>query len=519
MSRTLKHMAVSAISIVLSTILMLSVCTVPVAAYTAASKGTITFNMSFYDSHRAACETLAQGISNLDEQVDLSKYQLSKTEATNLMRTVLVMHPEFFFVDNTHFIIGSDGIYAAVICPMYLGSTQALTDETKQTINDMRDTFNSKVDEILKKIDASMSDFQKAVILHDYIVLNCKYNKDYTSVESCSAYNALVEGYSTCQGYSGAYSYLLSRVGISSEIVEASTMYHVWNKVCVDNYYYNVDVTWDDPLNDKPGHVSHKYFLLSDSAITSGSSIQAHYGYATYYQSNNTKYDNEYFHGLDTQFCWHGSYFYAVDNKFESKYEKSLLKINAVTGEIVQIMHFDYLWITEDGTSYWPGGYMSLDICGDNLYFNSADSIYEYNITTQKTECIINNSGIMGTNRYYGMYLKNDDIYVYINKNPNDEGTVSLCTSLNKQNTTEDTGNFTITFPPETTTAISVTGDADSDGKITIADATVLQKYLAKKTTLTSEQLLCANVNSDEKTDILDVTQIQKYLAKKITSF
>lgn len=519
MSRTLKHISEAFTAVILSAILIFSTCTFHVSAYTAAPEGEINFNVSFYDSHEAACNTVVQGISNLDSQIDLSKYQLSKTEATNIMRTVLTMHPEFFFVDNTRFMIGSDGIYAAVIRPMYRGVADELTDSTRQTINNQRDTFNSKVDKILAKTDSTMTDFQKAVVLHDYIVLNCKYNKDYSSTESCTAYSALVEGYATCQGYAGAYSYLLACVGISSEIVESPKMFHVWNKICINNYYYNVDVTWDDPLYDKAGHVSHKYFLLSDAAISGSSSIQSHYGFNTYFQGSSTKYDNEYYHGLDTKFCFYGNEFYAIDNKFESKYEKNLIKVNINTGEIKQISHFDFQWLTEDESSYWPGGYMSLDICNDNLYYNSTDSIYAYNINSGKTECIVDNSGKLATNRYYGMYLVNNDIYVFINKTPNIEGTVSLCDSICEESTTTTTELFTGTVPSKSTTDVPVLGDINSDGNVTISDATLLQKYLAKKVTLTNEQIVCANVNKDNNTDIRDATKIQMLLSRKISSF
>lgn len=61
-------------------------------------------------------------------------------------------------------------------------------------------------------------------------------------------------------------------------------------------------------------------------------------------------------------------------------------------------------------------------------------------------------------------------------------------------------------------------GDVNGDGKITIADATAIQKHLAKLTELSVEQLINADTNSDGKITITDATRIQKYLAKLISS-
>ena len=63
-------------------------------------------------------------------------------------------------------------------------------------------------------------------------------------------------------------------------------------------------------------------------------------------------------------------------------------------------------------------------------------------------------------------------------------------------------------------------GDADMDGKLTIKDATFIQKYIAKyeevryKVLTTEHQSSLLNFNQDNKTNIKDATAIQKYLAK-----
>ena len=86
-----------------------------------------------------------------------------------------------------------------------------------------------------------------------------------------------------------------------------------------------------------------------------------------------------------------------------------------------------------------------------------------------------------------------------------------------------------ITIPPapiEPTTSIIVNdgksylyGDVNFDEKITIKDATVMQKALAQMASLTDLQLIISDVNASKSISIADVTTIQKYCANVISSF
>ncbi len=60
----------------------------------------------------------------------------------------------------------------------------------------------------------------------------------------------------------------------------------------------------------------------------------------------------------------------------------------------------------------------------------------------------------------------------------------------------------------------SVLGDVDGDGKLTIDDATLIQRYLAHLNDFDNEQLELADFDGDGVVTIIDVTMIQRYLAK-----
>ncbi|MBE6824186.1 MAG: hypothetical protein E7513_02450 [Ruminococcaceae bacterium] len=59
-------------------------------------------------------------------------------------------------------------------------------------------------------------------------------------------------------------------------------------------------------------------------------------------------------------------------------------------------------------------------------------------------------------------------------------------------------------------------GDVDGDGKITIVDATHIQRHLASLSTLDDAQLKRADTYKDGKVSIIDATQIQRFIAQLI---
>ena len=62
-------------------------------------------------------------------------------------------------------------------------------------------------------------------------------------------------------------------------------------------------------------------------------------------------------------------------------------------------------------------------------------------------------------------------------------------------------------------------GDANGDGRISIADATIIQKYLAKIGSMSEEKLKIADISGDGRISVADATIIQKRLAGLIKSY
>ena len=119
-------------------------------------------------------------------------------------------------------------------------------------------TIQEKIDEIIAEcISEDMSEYQKARALHDWLCDHVEYDDSLTNY---SAKSALIDGRSTCSGYSEAYAQLLTAVNIENHTVPNYLINHEWNMLKLNGKWVYVDVTWDDVSE---GH-NYRYFCFND---------------------------------------------------------------------------------------------------------------------------------------------------------------------------------------------------------------------------------------------------------------
>ncbi|MCX7884305.1 MAG: hypothetical protein N2448_04665 [Caloramator sp.] len=152
-------------------------------------------------------------------------------------------------------------------------------DYSRETILNQHSELNKKAKEIIESIiNKDMTDFEKELAIHDYIINNTRYDIDnyYNGSipwESYTSYGVLVKGVAVCQGYANAMSKLLTLAGIENMIItgKANGEPHAWNLVKLDGEWYHVDVTWDDPIFYKNGTKidakRYDYFNITDSQM------------------------------------------------------------------------------------------------------------------------------------------------------------------------------------------------------------------------------------------------------------
>ena len=132
------------------------------------------------------------------------------------------------------------------------------------------EAFNEAKKEVINK-NLSTEDQLKEI--HDYIIDNSIYDSNRTDnnvieYKSDIAYGPLIEGYGICGGYSDAFELFLEDLGIKSYKVSSDS--HVWNAVDLYNNWYNIDLTWDDPVtNTGEQIIEEKFFKVTTNELLS----------------------------------------------------------------------------------------------------------------------------------------------------------------------------------------------------------------------------------------------------------
>lgn len=285
----------------------------------------------------------------------------------------------------------------------------------------------------------------------------------------------------------------------------------MWNKVHIGNAWYNVDVTWDDPINDRPGHAQHTYFLLSDNVIQNLPS--KHYDYTISYGANSTKYDNYEIHNFDTRLCEVNGEFYGFVNNNSSANKGALLKYKLDSNTYEKKLKLNERW-SAGGNSYWINTFMSLEKYNDTLYFNTSDAVYSYDVETGRQAVVASDiSGVSASSGKlcYGMVLKGDAMYVAVSDSPNNKATLQYVKRVDKGNLAIGMTNYVMTASTNSAEK-AYYGDANGDGKINIADATAIQKAIVGIVNQNEIERINSDVNFDSDITVIDATTIQMYI-------
>ncbi|MBR1506912.1 MAG: hypothetical protein IJ619_02780 [Eubacterium sp.] len=147
----------------------------------------------------------------------------------------------------------------------YRGSDLRITIDFPYSEIDMKNHF-SRLANLATDLKGK-NDYETVKNVHDYLIDHFEYDEG-----RCEVNHADIEGFRdgvmVCSGYGLAAYYLLNSAGVKTRIVigyggnsEYGNQNHLWNLVCLDGKWYNMDVTWDDL--SKRGK-SYKYFLKSD---------------------------------------------------------------------------------------------------------------------------------------------------------------------------------------------------------------------------------------------------------------
>ena len=143
--------------------------------------------------------------------------------------------------------------------------------EKAYTSEDIQE-IDQKIDDIyhsLIKDNDNVIDNIKNV--HNYIINNSKYDSlrsdnNVINYKSDIAYGTLIQGYGLCGGYTDAMELFLEKMNIKSYKISSNS--HVWNAIFVNNQWYHLDLTWDDPVtSDLSDVLDDTFFLINTTSL------------------------------------------------------------------------------------------------------------------------------------------------------------------------------------------------------------------------------------------------------------
>lgn len=343
-----------------------------------------------------AKQALLEGMKNFKEEIDIRSCGISSDELGDLYVGLAYEHPELFYVKTQWgWSIAYEGSTKVLsVFPSYSIDGKVIPKgkitEYMPQIQQQQAELTQKVEEITAQIGENWTPLQKALYLHDYIATHGQYDtiskvdvQNKIDERRRDAYGMLIDGIGVCQGYTLAYRLLLKEVGIDSGTVTSDSMNHVWNLIQIDGNWYHVDVTWDDPTEDRIGQSQHVYFCLSEDKLkdtNNGAHNAPDFKYSLNVKTDDKTFDNYYWANVDSAFVpLNGKWYYLL-------YQSGLMQTEdpkqagSLKKPINTVWH---VWM--NGSSYWPGLYSGLSRYNDELIYNTTDTVYRYD-PKSKTE-------------------------------------------------------------------------------------------------------------------------------------
>lgn len=364
-------------------------------------------------------EYVAHALENFETEMDVSAYEIPREDAAATYFQILNSHPSLFYVANSI-------SYSYNLSTGYVTRYKVSYTDTEANIRGQQEDFNQEVKQALLRIDPSMTDVEKALVVHDYLILDCEY--DYERLlsntlpdRSYSAYGALVDKKAVCEGYAKAYSCILEELGISSTIVSSDSMDHAWNMVLIDDDWYHVDVTWDDPVPDQIGRVGHNYFLLSDETISD--SEHSHAGWRSGYTADSNVYDDCLWTEISSAFCYqNGTWYYSC---YSSRGQMtSLLK---KSGHLLTAPESAAFPVDEIWNNYFDNFmYVDLEPTKNEIYFNTKTQIYKID-EAGNIILVYEPEGLEGQ-LLFGFTVRGSQLYYVLQEAPNIENKQNIHT-------------------------------------------------------------------------------------------
>lgn len=232
---------------------------IPAAAIKSVYGSSLKTDLSFqFKTIDSLYEVLKKAMIEENENLDISAYPESDStdKVFDLIEKVDRENPAILYYEKCRYRTD--------------GKLELMYKLDKKTAEEHLDAINKKIDEIIKEvIKPTMSEYDKELAIHDYIIRHSKYDEgdlEKLPPEDFSAYGVLVLGKGVCESYSEAMKMIMDKLGIECLIVfgDVKEGPHEWNIIKIGGSYYQLDVTWDTPSSDGEQTLVYDYFNVTD---------------------------------------------------------------------------------------------------------------------------------------------------------------------------------------------------------------------------------------------------------------
>lgn len=219
-----------------------------------------TEEREFWDGLDASCRQVLLGTDNLtDGHIPyVSCGSLNSNRITYVAYMFRYMNPQYYFINVSLYQGGSSsGWYAAFgVYSAFQNGTARST--ATQSVKNQVDTWKNTVNSL-------SSEAEKVKMIHDLIAQKVDYNTDIygnsfneDTAYTQSVYSVFCMDKTVCAGYAQAFEMMCNGVGVDCIAVTSDD--HEWNKVRINDSWYNVDCTWADQST-----IDYEYFERSDA--------------------------------------------------------------------------------------------------------------------------------------------------------------------------------------------------------------------------------------------------------------
>lgn len=153
--------------------------------------------------------------------------------------------------------------------------------------------INAELERIKQEIlNDKMSTKDKIKAFHDYVINNTAYDQKRSEEirqnintkntnESNKANGVLKNHIALCSGYADLMAIFLSSIDVPN--YKIANKDHVWNAVYLDNNWYHLDLTWDDPITSNGENMLiYDFFLITTEQLEKINTNQHKYDKTVY---------------------------------------------------------------------------------------------------------------------------------------------------------------------------------------------------------------------------------------------